>query len=121
MIPNYDHVRVAFLSGGSVTDVNMLVNNTDIYGIRQLPYGGFMFVQVTTNDTDMGYYSDVSVRNKDGTNIQTFELPQGDLGDFAIFPNNTVWIGSRETANLTVYFISLPKLLPEGELIFIII
>jgi len=46
----YDFVRVAFLSSGSVTDVHVISEDTlqtqkGMYGIRQLPYDGFMLIE----------------------------------------------------------------------------
>ncbi|CAG8623129.1 9596_t:CDS:2 [Paraglomus brasilianum] len=44
---DFDYVRVAFLSSGSVTDVNAILEEpphglTGVSAIRQLPYGGFV-------------------------------------------------------------------------------
>ncbi|CAG8600103.1 1138_t:CDS:10, partial [Acaulospora morrowiae] len=115
----YDNVKVSFLSTGSVTNVNVIVNGTangttvkEIFGIRQMPYGGFLVVEVDVGAYTGSPYS-VSVRNNDGSIIQTFKLPDAGVGDFAVFPNNTMWTGSRGSSNTSVAFVPLPKLLQE--------
>jgi len=122
---SHDYVKVAFLSSGSVTDVNVILNDTEktekqIYGIRQLPYGGFLFIEFidSRNYTDLSFEFNAIVKDNNGTTIATFSLEgtNADLfGDFAIFPNNTMWVGGRALSKLVITYLPLPKLLPEGE------
>ena len=66
-------------------------------------------------DTDMTKISALSIKDKDGKNVQTLALSVNGRGDFAVFPNNTMWIGIKEMSKISVVLIPLPKLLPEGE------
>ena len=87
----------------------------EVIGIRQLPYGGFVSLELNVA-TSTGSPYEVSVRSVDGTIVQTFKLPvSGGAGDFSVFPNNTLWTTGRDSSNLLVVFTSLPKLLQEGE------
>ena len=122
---SHDYVKVAFLSSGSVTDVNVILDDTEktekeIYGIRQLPYGGFLFMEFidSRNYTDLNVEVNIIVKDNNGTTIATFALEDtnADLNsDFAIFPNNTMWVGGRALSKLVIIYLPLPKLLPEGE------
>ena len=73
----YDNVKVTFLSSGSVTNVNVIVNGTavgavvkEVMGIRQLSYGGFLTLEVNVANYSGSPY-EVSVRNVDGAIVQT--------------------------------------------------
>ncbi|CAG8569368.1 2329_t:CDS:10 [Paraglomus occultum] len=126
-----DYVKVAFLSSGSVTGVNVILTDNwfaqeQMNGIRQLPYGGLLFLD--TIRIAEGTYHNVTVKANNGTTIATFELdptdnwsmPHSHFGDYAIFPNNTLWMGDRyvnqswlSDSTLVVHYLQLPKLLPE--------
>ena len=120
---SWDYVKVAFLSSGSVTDVNVISDDTEetsksIYGIRQLPYGGFLFMEFILNYTDLSVEHNAIVKDNNGTTIATFSLTDTNTdlhSDFAIFPNNTMWVGGLALSNLVITYLPLPKLLPEGE------
>jgi len=63
---SHDYVKVAFLSSGSVTDVNVILNDTEktekqIFGIRQLPYGRFLFMEFIDSHTYTGLNVEVNI------------------------------------------------------------
>ncbi|CAG8650807.1 10822_t:CDS:2, partial [Paraglomus brasilianum] len=72
----WEYVRVAFLSSGSVTDINVVVvndaNKTTMHGIRQLPYGGFLSIEQITEAT---------IKRYDSTNDQSQRTVQQIIGD----------------------------------------
>ena len=68
--------------------------------------------------TDLNVEVNVIVKDNNGTTIATFSLEGTDAdlnSDFAIFPNNTMWVGGRALSKLVITYLPLPKLLPEGE------
>ncbi|CAG8615027.1 2004_t:CDS:2 [Paraglomus brasilianum] len=71
------YVRVAFLSSGSVTDVNVILTDVGkarkyIAGIRPLPYGGFLFLEWILNTTDSSDTYIGTVKASNGTTVTTF-------------------------------------------------
>ncbi|CAG8598286.1 4110_t:CDS:10, partial [Paraglomus occultum] len=115
---NTDYVKVEFLSSGSVTDVNVILtgaeNNAEknMYGIRRLPYGGFLVIQLIQDQEDYTITYNITVAAHNGTIVKTFLFDQY-IDDFAIFPNNTLWMGAVNSSQLIVYNTPLPKQLPE--------
>ncbi|CAG8463653.1 8895_t:CDS:10 [Paraglomus occultum] len=116
-----DFVKVTFLSSGSVTDVNVILSDTEkteknIWGIRSLPYGGFLFINSVRTFVSHNYTftCNVTVKDNNGTTIMGFSInPEAYFGDFAIFPNNTLWVAFRWRSELDMGYVPLPKLLPE--------
>ena len=109
-------MKVAFLSSGSVTDVSVILAGTDgvIFGIRQLPYGGFLFIEFTLRHNHVN--NTVIVNDNNGTTITAVPINSSFMvGDFAVFPNNTLWVGFVGSSQLIVDYLALPKLMAKGE------
>ncbi|CAI2177307.1 14616_t:CDS:10 [Funneliformis geosporum] len=118
-MPNgYDYMFISFLSSGSVSIIEQIVDANvtkveEVMGVTPLPFGGFLSVTVDVSTGDTNFIGHVSQSN--GIIETNISLPTQSTKFYGVFPNNTLYVLSSNNDGLTIYMEPLPKFLQEDN------